>query len=147
MPTTEPSINGPKDSFNESILTNLGLIKRRIKSDKLVNEDMFIGRKTLTKVSVLYLDDIADKSIVSEITNKLSDIDTIYIIKNDTLNNHEKDYEISNKKVNIQRIFVDNEEDSGSANSKVSEEILYNKIKPNKFIFEDEIEIENRRVR
>lgn len=79
--------------------------------------------------------------------NKLSDIDTIYIIKNDTLNNHEKDYEISNKKVNIQRIFVDNEEDSGSANSKVSEEILYNKIKPNKFIFEDEIELENRRVR
>ena len=53
MPTTEPSINGPKDSFNESILTNLGLIKRRIKSDKLVNEDIFIGRKTLTKVSVL----------------------------------------------------------------------------------------------
>ena len=80
MPTTEPSINGPKDSFNESILTNLGLIKRRIKSDKLVNEDMFIGRKTLTKVSVLYLDDIADKSIVSEITNKLSDIDIDGII-------------------------------------------------------------------
>lgn len=80
MPTTEPSINGPKDSFNESILTNLGLIKRRIKSDKLVNEDVFLGRKTLTKVSVLFLDDIADKSIVSEITNKLSDIDIDGII-------------------------------------------------------------------
>ena len=79
--------------------------------------------------------------------NKLSDIDTIYIIKNDTLNNHEKDYEISNKRVNIQRIFVDSEDDSGSVNTKISEEILYNKVNPKKFIFEDEIELENRRVR
>ena len=31
IPTQETSINGPKDSFNESILTNLGLFKRRIK--------------------------------------------------------------------------------------------------------------------
>lgn len=80
IPTQESSINGPKDSFNESILTNLGLIKRRIKSDKLVNEDMFIGRKTLTKVSVLYLSDISDKSIVDMVNNKIKNIDIDGII-------------------------------------------------------------------
>ena len=80
IPTQEASINGPKDSFNESILTNLGLIKRRIKSDKLVNEDMFIGRKTLTKVSVLYLSDITDKSMVDMISKKIKDIDVDGII-------------------------------------------------------------------
>ena len=80
IPTQEASINGPKDSFNESILTNLGLIKRRIKSDKLVNEDMFIGRKTLTKVSVLYLSDITDKSMVDMISKKIKDIDIDGII-------------------------------------------------------------------
>lgn len=79
--------------------------------------------------------------------SRLSEDETIYIIKNDTLNNNEKDYEISNKKINIQRIFVDSEEDTGSTNTKISEEILYNKINPKKFIFEDEIELENRRVR
>lgn len=79
--------------------------------------------------------------------NKLNEDDTIYIIKNDTLNNHEKAYEISNKKINIQRIFIDSEEESGSVNTKVSEEILYNKVSPKKYMFEDEIELENRRVR
>ena len=80
IPTQEASINGPKDSFNESILTNLGLIKRRIKSDKLVNEDMYVGRKTLTKVSVLYLSDITDKSMVDVISMKIKDIDIDGII-------------------------------------------------------------------
>lgn len=79
--------------------------------------------------------------------NKLSDIDTIYIIKNDKLNKKEKTYEISNKKINIEKVFVDSEDDSGSVNTKISEEILYNKVKPKKYIFDDEIELENRRVR
>lgn len=80
IPTQEASINGPKDSFNESILTNLGLIKRRIKSDKLVNKDMYVGRKTLTKVSVLYLSDITDKNMVEMISKKIKDIDIDGII-------------------------------------------------------------------
>lgn len=75
IPTQEASINGPKDSFNESILTNLGLIKRRIKSDKLINKDLFVGRKTLTKVSVLYLEDITDKSIVDNISKIIESVD------------------------------------------------------------------------
>ena len=75
MPTQEASINGPKDSFNESILTNLGLVKRRIKSDKLVNKDMFVGRKTNTKVSVLYLSDIGNKEIFDNVCKMVSEID------------------------------------------------------------------------
>lgn len=75
IPTQETSVNGPKDSFNESILTNLGLIKRRIKSDKLINEDIFVGRKTLTKVSVLYLNDISDKEIVNDVSKRIKEID------------------------------------------------------------------------
>ena len=78
---------------------------------------------------------------------KLEADEKAYIIKNKTLNKNEKEYEISNKKINIQRIFVDSEEDSGSVNTKVSEEILYNKVNPKKYVFEDEIELENRRVR
>jgi hypothetical protein len=75
IPTQEASINGPKDSFNESILTNLGLVKRRIKSDKLVNKDIFVGRKTNTKVSVLYLSDIGNKEIFDNVCKMVSEID------------------------------------------------------------------------
>lgn len=74
-PTAETAVNGPKDSFNESILMNLGLIKRRIKTDKLINEDFTLGRKTLTKVSLLYCSDIAKEELVSEVRRRIDNID------------------------------------------------------------------------
>lgn len=74
FPTVETSVNGPKDSFNESILMNLGLIKRRIKSDKLLNEDFMLGTRTLTKVSMLYCDDIVKKDLLVEVRNRINKI-------------------------------------------------------------------------
>ena len=74
-PTSEASVNGPKDSFNESILMNLGLIKRRIKTDKLINEDFTLGRKTLTKVSLLYCSDIVKDDLVNNVRDRLNKID------------------------------------------------------------------------
>ncbi|MDE6141599.1 MAG: spore germination protein, partial [Bacilli bacterium] len=37
-PSTEPTLYGAKDSLNENFQTNLGLIKRRIKSEHLKDE-------------------------------------------------------------------------------------------------------------
>ena len=79
-PDAEPAVYGPKDAFNENIQMNLGLIKRRIKTEKLINDDFFIGKYTKTKVSVLYIDDIADKKIVNIIKNKLKNISIDSII-------------------------------------------------------------------
>lgn len=79
-PTAETAVNGPKDSFNESILMNLGLIKRRVKSDKLINEDFMLGRKTLTKVSMLYCDDIVKKELLYEVRDRINKIDIDGII-------------------------------------------------------------------
>ena len=84
-PTTETSVNGPKDSFNESILMNLGLIKRRIKSDKLVNEDFMLGRKTLTKVSLLYCNDIVKNELVNNVRNRINKIDIDGLIDSELL--------------------------------------------------------------
>jgi len=69
---TEVALFGPKDSFNESIENNLGLIKRRIKNNKLINDDYFIGENTKTKVSLLYIKDLCDDKIINKIKNKLS---------------------------------------------------------------------------
>lgn len=74
IPTIEPSINGPKDSFNESIVTNLGLIKRRIRTSSLVSKDYVLGSKTKTKVSVLYIKDKVKDKYIKLINNKLSNL-------------------------------------------------------------------------
>ena len=79
-PDSEPAINGPKDAFTESYQINLGLIKRRLKSNTLKNDEYIVGRKTKTKVGVLYFDDIADETIIKEIKDKIEKIDIDGII-------------------------------------------------------------------
>ena len=83
--TTEPSLYGPKDSFTENIIKNLGLIKRRLKTNHLKNEMIIIGRNTKTTTNILYIDNITDKKLVNDIKNKLNKIDIDGIIDSGVL--------------------------------------------------------------
>jgi len=72
--SNEPSIKGPKDAFLEHFNTNLGLIRRRIKSNHLWMKTLFIGKETNTKVGILYMENIADEKIVKDVIKKLKKI-------------------------------------------------------------------------
>ena len=84
-PITETTIRGPLDAFVENIETNIGLIKRRIKSNKLWNEDIEIGRYSKTKVSILTVDGIAEKDIQDKILKILKNIDIDRVIDSGTV--------------------------------------------------------------
>ena len=86
--TREPSIVGSEDAFNENIQTNLGLIKRRIKSKTLKTEELFLGRKTKTKININYLEDVADEKLIKNIKKKLNGIDIDGILDAGTLINY-----------------------------------------------------------
>jgi len=73
--TTEPVLYGPKDSFTENIIKNLGLIKRRLKTNHLKNKMNIIGRNTKTTTNILYIDNITDINLVNDIDKKLKNID------------------------------------------------------------------------
>jgi len=73
--TSETIIRGPKDSFTENHMTNLGLIRKRIKDKNLVIKEQLVGRRTSTKVSVTYIKDIADLELVDQIVEKIKNID------------------------------------------------------------------------
>lgn len=75
-PATEQNLYGPKDSMVENIQKNLGLIKRRIKSNHLKNEVKVIGRCSKNIVNVLYIDNIVNNDLVNDVINKLDSIDT-----------------------------------------------------------------------
>lgn len=79
-PETQISYNGPKDSFNENYLTNLSLIKKRLKTNKLKSVDHYLGRYTKTLTSILYIDGVAKNSNVDKINNLIKDIDIDGII-------------------------------------------------------------------
>lgn len=77
---SELSLTGPKDSFSENFNTNLGLIRRRIKSSNLWWDELILGRSTATKIGILYMNDIVDKNLVSDIKEILKKIDIDGII-------------------------------------------------------------------
>lgn len=78
--TNELNITGPKDSFNENINTNINLIRKRIKSKHLILKESIIGKQTNTKISLLYMNNIANNKLVNEIQNKLNNINIDGII-------------------------------------------------------------------
>lgn len=73
-PPTSPNIYGPREGFVEAISTNISLIRKRISSKNLKIENFVVGKETNTKVSVIYLKNIASKEIVKEITDKIKKI-------------------------------------------------------------------------
>lgn len=84
---SELTLSGPKDSFIENINTNLELIKKRIKSDKLKVDSINIGRYSKTTTNILYIDGIVKKDLVNHVKKKLNKINIDGIIDSSYLKN------------------------------------------------------------
>ena len=84
---SEITVGGARDSFIEYINTNVNLIKKRIKSNKLKIDNMSIGRYTKTSINILYIDGIVKKDLVNHIKKKLEKIDIDGIIDSSYLRN------------------------------------------------------------
>lgn len=70
----ENIIRGPRDSFVENVHTNIGLIRKKIKSPSLKAKNLIIGSESQTIVSVIYMENIVNKKALEGITNKLNGI-------------------------------------------------------------------------
>ncbi|AKJ88382.1 spore germination protein [Clostridium sporogenes] len=74
-PTNESSIRGSREGFIEKLETNTSIIKRRIRDENLVIENMVLGRRTQRDLAIIYIDNIVDKNVLQELKYKLSSID------------------------------------------------------------------------
>ncbi|MGG0248762.1 spore germination protein [Peribacillus frigoritolerans] len=73
--TYEVSIKGARDGFTESLETNVALIRKRVRSTTLCNEIFTIGKRSQTSVSLLYLSDVINESIIAEARKRLNSVD------------------------------------------------------------------------
>lgn len=80
-PSTQTVVRGPKEGFTESLSTNTGLIRNKIKSTNLRMEYKIIGHQTRTKVAVVYMRNIAESKVVEEVRRRLDLIDTDSILE------------------------------------------------------------------
>ena len=74
-PDLERVIRGSRDGFVETIVFNIALIRRRIRDPKLRVEIMHAGRRSLTDICIVYIDDIANPDIVQSVKEKIELID------------------------------------------------------------------------
>ncbi len=79
--STQVVIRGPKDSFSESIATNVGLVRRRIRTPDFAFEAIKIGSITQTTVVMMYIKNIAKPTIIDEVRRRLCNIDTDAILE------------------------------------------------------------------
>ncbi|QNK55665.1 spore germination protein [Paenibacillus sp. PAMC21692] len=73
---TETSINGPHDGFVESVLINLSLIRRRIRSTRLKALKLQVGEVSKTDVYLLYIDGLANTENVQEMKKRIELVET-----------------------------------------------------------------------
>ena len=74
-PSLEKSLKGGKDSFTETLRVNTALVRQRIASPRLKLAESTIGRRSRTRVAMLYLEDLADPDTVRELARRLDRLD------------------------------------------------------------------------
>jgi spore germination protein len=71
---TETVINGPHDSFNEALKTNVSLIRRRVRSPRLKMITLSVGEISKTRVLLIYIEGIANMDIVNRLKERIQSV-------------------------------------------------------------------------
>lgn len=74
-PWKDRVLRGSRDGFVETVVSNVALIRRRIRDPRMCVEILQAGLKSRTDISVAYIEGVADMKLVRKIKNKISDID------------------------------------------------------------------------
>ena len=70
-PEVENTVKGAKDAFVETMRINTSLVRRRICSPKLKLVESTVGRKSHTRVAIMFVDGIASPDTVEELARRL----------------------------------------------------------------------------
>lgn len=72
---TESTVLGPQDSFVESLKSNQSLVRRRIISSNLKIKTFLLGTETRVSVSVLYMQNIANRENVERVIQRIRNVE------------------------------------------------------------------------
>jgi hypothetical protein len=64
---------------------NTALIRKRLKTKSLAYEDFIVGRRSQTKVALMYMDDIIDKELVKNVRSKIDSLDIDILVSSQQL--------------------------------------------------------------
>lgn len=70
-PPTQITIKGPREGFTEDIKVNLGLVRKRIKSDGLQIKTVTVGKQSRTAVALCFIGGICPKGLAEKVEEKI----------------------------------------------------------------------------
>ncbi|MBE6979458.1 MAG: spore germination protein [Ruminococcaceae bacterium] len=74
-PEVENTVKGPKDAFVETSRSNTSLVRRHLRSPDLRIFETVVGRRSLTNVSLLWMEGITNPSLVERMKKRIDEID------------------------------------------------------------------------
>ena len=74
-PEVENTVKGAKDAFMETIRSNTSYVRRHLRSPDLRLYETQVGRRTLTNISILWLEGITDPNLVEKMKQRIQSID------------------------------------------------------------------------
>lgn len=74
-PDVEHTAKGPKDAFVETVRTNTSLVRRHLRTPDLRLYETTVGRRSLTNVTVVWIDGLTNDELVQRMKNRLDTID------------------------------------------------------------------------
>lgn len=73
-PENERVVQGPRDGFVESIWSNIGILRQRIKNPDFRFELITLDTRTSVELGIVYIEGIANEKIVAEVKSRLGRI-------------------------------------------------------------------------
>ena len=74
-PEVENTVKGPKDSFVETMRINTSIVRRHLRTPDLRLYQTIVGRRSLTNVTVVWIQGITNEHLVRRMKSRLASID------------------------------------------------------------------------
>ena len=74
-PEVENTVKGAKDAFVETMRINTSLVRRHLRTPELRLKQLVVGRRSLTNVTVVWIEGITNRELVHRMEKRLNSID------------------------------------------------------------------------
>jgi len=104
-PEIEQSLYGPKEAFSEMLRNNSALVRKILKTEKLICEGTKIGKVSKTRGVIMYISDLANPELIDEVRHRIDSISVDYIFAIEEVSQflEEKTFMITNQILSTER--------------------------------------------
>lgn len=79
IPMNERVLRGSYKALNENIDTNINMLRKLVETPDFIVKSYSLGRRSSTKVAILYLHSLANEVVLMELEKKIESIDIDYV--------------------------------------------------------------------